>query len=171
MKFLRHKTNEVIDLSESIDTITIRDLIGYRALDDEAKHKKGELFLQWNKTAHDRDKIFPYEDIMPNGAWANYYMDKVFTNEEYARREKYYESNRAVFNEQLDKMRTNNPNFVKMFKERFNAAKYAIVYGAPQSIVRVCMAKLYGKQVIDQLPEEDPQDAVVDPDLHNWKFV
>ena len=74
MKFLRYKTNEVIDLSESANTMTIRNLIGYRPLDDEAKRTKSRLFLQWNKTAHDRDKIFSYEDIMFDGAWANYYM-------------------------------------------------------------------------------------------------
>ena len=48
---------------------------------------------------------------------------------------------------------TNNELTRKMFKERFNAAKCAIVYGAPQSIVRVYMAKLYGDQVLDLLEE------------------
>nr|DAE85045.1 MAG TPA: hypothetical protein [Caudoviricetes sp.] len=103
-------------------------------------------------------------DILPDGAWLNYYMDKVFTDEEYARREKYYESNRIVFNEQLDKKRAYNPNFVKMFKERFDAARDAIVYGAPQKTVRAYMAKLYGDQVLDLLVKKDPQDTTLDLD-------
>ena len=157
MRFRHYITGEVLDLSEYKEpTITLDDLRSYECLDEDSFKMKTRMIFNQSKSSRDHDKIIAYMDILPDGAWPNYYMDKMLTDEEYACREKYYESNRIVFNEQLDKKRVNNHNFVKMFKERFDAAKNAIVYGAPQSIVRACMAKLYGDQVLDQLPEEDP---------------
>lgn len=171
MKFEDMIAHKIIDLSNrDPDTITLDEIVTYKTVDKDATKLVRKLIHEWHHKTYDYDKIFPYEDILPDGAWPNYYMDKVLTNEEYVRREKYYEGNRIVFNEQLDRIRVNNPNFVKMFKERFNAAKNAIVYGAPQKTVRACMAKLYGNQVLDLLMEEDPQDAVIDPNLRKWKF-
>lgn len=166
MKFRHYITSEVLDLSEYKEpTITLDDLRSYECLDEDSFKMKTRMIFNQSRISRDHDKIIAYNDILPDSKWPNYYMDKILTNEEYARREKYYEGNRIVFNEQLDKKRANNPNFVKMFKERFDAAKNAIVYGAPQKIVRTCMAKLYGDQVLDLLVEEDPQD--VTPNLSN----
>ena len=171
MRFKRFSTGEVVDFSDKVDSLTSKDLIGYECLDEDAAKLVTRLVIKHHRTANDLDKIFPYEDIMYDGAWYDYYNYRPLTDVEWDRRKKYYEGNRIVFNEQLDKKRANNPNFVKMFKERFDAAKNAITYGAPQSIVRACMAKLYGNQVLDLLVEEDPQDAILDPNLRNWKFV
>lgn len=171
MKFMKCSTGEIVDFSDRVDSLTSRDLIAYRCLDEEAAKLATRLIIIHHRTANDLDKIFSYEDIMYDGAWYDYYNYRPLTDVEWDRRKKYYEGNRIVFNEQLDKMRANNPNFVKMFKKRFEAAKNAITYGAPQSIVRSCMAKLYGDQVLDLLVEEDPQDAILDPNLRKWKFV
>lgn len=171
MKFKNRFTGEIVDLSDKVDVLTIKDLGRYTSIDDEAVRLKTRLLSEWNRSTYDYDKIFPYNEIIDDGAWYGYYDERPLTDCEWNRREKYYESNRIVFNDQLDKMRTNNPNFVKMFKKRFEAAKNAITYGAPQSIVRSCMAKLYGDQVLDLLAEEDPQDAILDPNLRKWKFV
>ena len=170
MKFKHNMTGEIIDLSESIDTMTIDDLIAYSGVDDEARKRKSLLRREWVHNTYDFDKIFSYNDIMPDGAWPGYYNHRVTTKEEQARMAKYYEKNRLVFNEQLDRKRAMNSNFIKIYQEEFNNAKDAITYGAPQNIVRYWMRKLYGDKVLDLLPEEDPQDAIDDPDLRNWLF-
>lgn len=164
MKFRHYITGEILDLSEDKRSVTLDDLRSYECLDEDGFKMKIKMIFNQSRSSRDHDKIIAYKDILPDGKWPNYYMDKVLTDEEYSRREKYYESNRIVFNEQLDKKRANNPNFVKMFKERFNAAKNAIVYGAPQKTVRAYMAKLYGDQVLDLLVKEDPQDTTLDLD-------
>lgn len=170
MKFKRRTTCEIVDLSDKTYVLTIKDLVGYKAIDDNAVTLKNHLLFEWYDATYDYDKIFAYNEIVDGGAWHGYYDERALTKHEYDRRKKYYESNRVVFNDQLDRMRANNPNFTKMFHVEFTRAKNAITYGAPQSIVRACMAKLYGDQVLDLLVEEDPQDAIVDPNLHNWKL-
>ena len=170
MKFKNRSTGEIVDLSDKVDTLTIKDLSRYTGIDDEAVRLKTRLLSEWNRSTYDYDKIFSYNEIVDGGAWYGYYDERPLTDCEWNRREKYYESNRIVFNEQLDKMRANNPNFVKMFRTEFIRAKNAITYGAPQSTVKTYMAKLYGEQVLDLLVEEDPQDDVIDPNLRNWKL-
>ena len=171
MKFKRRTTGEIVDLSDKADALTIKDLTGYKAIDDDAVTLKNHLLFEWYDATYDYNKIFPYNEIIDGGAWHGYYDERELTKHEYDRRKKYYEGNRIVFNEQLDKMRANNPNFVKMFQVEFTRAKNAITYGAPQEIVRRYMAKLYGDQVLDLLVKEDSQDAILDPNLRNWKFV
>lgn len=170
MKFKCRKTGEIVDLSENADHLTLNDVRGYVGFDMEAKMKKSRLIHEWNLKRYDFDKIFSYDDIMPDGAWPGYYNYRVTTKEEQARMAKYYEKNRLVFNEQLDRKRAMNSNFIEIYQEEFNYAKDAITYGAPQNIVRYWMRKLYGDKVLDLLPEEDPQDAIDDPDLRNWLF-
>ena len=171
MKFLHHKTNQIVDLSEQTYTLNISNLIDYKPLDQDARKLKDQLIIKNSKTNHDYDKIFEYNDIMSYGTWAEYYNYRPLTDIEWKRREKYYEKNRIIFNEQLDKKRAMNSNFIKMYQEEFNNAKDAITYGAPQKTVRYWMSKLYGDKVLDLLEEEDPQDAIDDPDLRNWKFI
>lgn len=171
MKFKHNMTGEIVDLSESIDTMTIDDLIAYSGVDDEARKRKSLLRREWVHNTYDFDKIFSYDDIMSDGAWPGYYCEKDINETSWKRREKYYEKNRIVFNEQLDKKRAMNSNFIKMYQEEFNNAKDAITYGAPQKTVRYWMSKLYGDKVLDLLEEEDPQDVIDDPDLRNWKFI
>lgn len=173
MKFKRKRTNEIIDLSNrDPNTITLDEIRHCSAVDIPARRLKIRLIDEANKKRYDYDKIIPtHEEIMDDGIWASYYMEKPLDDLEWKRREKYYDRNREVFNECLDQAREANPNFIKFNKELYTIAKEAICYGAPQRLVRNAMRLLFNEDVLALLPLEDPEDAILDKNIDKWKMT
>ena len=173
MKFKRKRTNEIIDLSDrDPDTITLNEIRHCSAVDIPARRLKIRLVSQENKKRYDYDKIIPiHEEIMDDGIWASYYMEKPLDDLEWKRREKYYDRNREVFNKCLDQAREANPNFIKFNKELYTIVKEAICYGAPQRLVRNTMRLLFNEDVLPLLPLEDPEDAILDKNIDKWKMT
>ena len=173
MKFKRKRTNEIIDLSDrDPNTITLDEIRHCSAVDIPARRLKIQLIDEEDKKRYDYDKIIPtHEEIMDDGIWASYYMEKPLNDLEWKRREKYYDRNREVFNECLDQAKESNPNFIKFNKELYTIAKEAICYGAPQRLVRNAMRLLFNEDVLALLPLEDPEDAILDKNIDKWKMT
>ena len=168
MKFKNVLTNEIIDMSDrDPDSITLNELNDCIALDGMGFR----LLMKLARYKYDREKIFPlYEELLIDGTWENYYNERSLTDIERKRREKYYPSNREVFNKYLDIARQANPNFVKNRYDDYIQARDTITYGGPQSIVRKRMHLLFGDKVLIELMKEDPIDKRQDMFLNEWRM-
>ena len=168
MKFKNVLTNEIIDMSDrDPDSITLNELNDCMALDGMGFR----LLMKLARYKYDREKIFPlYEELLIDGTWENYYNERSLTDIERKRREKYYPSNREVFNKYLDIARQANPNFVKNRYDDYICVRDTITYGGPQSIVRKRMHLLFGDKVLTELMEEDLSDRQQDIFLNEWRM-
>ena len=172
MKFKDLYTDKIVEFTnEDTRTLTIQNIIErYQPLDDEAIRASINRSLEYNDKYVDRDIIFSLEETAWGGIWTNYYDYRPTTEVEDARISKYYEKNRIVFNEWLNMERKKNPNFVKDHEMLFKSAKDAITYGAPQRLVRCRVADLFGSNAVIQLPKEDLEDVILDPNINNWRL-
>lgn len=172
MKFKNIATNEIVDFSNrDPKSITLEEVQKYEALDKYSFRLKMSLIHKRNKQRYDYDKIVPeYDELLTGGTWQGYYGERPLTDIEWKRREKYYSSNREVFNEQLDKARQINPNFVNDRYVDYIQARDTITYGGPQSIVRKRMHLLFGDKVLTELMKEDPSDRQQDMLLNEWRM-
>lgn len=171
MKFKDPTTNQVIEFTnEETKVFTIDDIDKYDPIDEDARWLRTSLIFEYNDKYVDRDIIFSLEETAWGGIWTNYYDYRPTTEVEDARIAKYYEKNRVVFNEWLNMERKKNPNFVKDYEMLFKSAKDAITYGAPQRLVRCKVADLFGRDAAIQLPEEDLEDGMLDPNINSWEL-
>lgn len=171
MKFKDPITDQVIEFTnEETKVFTIEDIDKYDPIDEDARWLRTSLIFDYDDKYVDRDIIFSLEETAWGGIWTNYYDYRPTTEVEDARIAKYYEKNRVVFNEWLNMERKKNPNFVKDHEMLFKSAKDAITYGAPQRLVRCKVADLFGRDAVTELPEEDPEDAILDPNINSWKL-
>lgn len=172
LKFRNVLTNETIDFSDrDPKTITLNEIKEYEALDKYSFRLKMSLIHKWNEQRYDYDKIIPeYNELLVGGTWQGYYGERPLTKIEWHRREKYYNSNREVFNKYLDIARQANPNFVKNRYDDYIQARDTITYGGPQSIVRKRMHLLFGDKVLIELMKEDPIDKRQDMFLNEWRM-
>lgn len=172
MKFKDLYTDKIVEFTnEDTRNLTIQNIVErYEPLDDEAIRASINRSLEYDDKYVDRDIIFSLEETAWSGIWTNYYDYRPTTEVEDARIAKYYEKNRVVFNEWLNMKRKKNPNFVKDHEMLFKSAKDAITYGAPQRLVRCKVADLFGRDAITELPKEDPEDAILDPNINSWKL-
>lgn len=172
MKFKNTITNETVDFSDrDPKTITLNEIKEYEALDKYSFKLKMSLIHKWNEQRYDYDKIVPeYDELLVGGTWQGYYGERPLTEIEWHRREKYYNSNREIFNKYLDIARQTDPNFVENRYDDYICTRDTITYGGPQSTVRKRMHLLFGNKVLTELMKEDPSDRQQDMFLNEWRM-
>lgn len=129
LKFRNVITNEIIDVSDrDPKSIAPEELNNCVTMNG----RSFRLLLSKMKHRYNREKIVPeYNELIAGGVWHGYYGERPLTEVEHKRREKYYTSNRKVFNEELDKTRQINPNFVNDRYDDYICTRDTITYGGP----------------------------------------